>query len=692
MRARSWPRGASRPRTLGASLPAPRAPAPLPPSPPPLTTRTSSRTQGGRIYDSENGTTCHQCRQKTVETKAKCTSCTLFFCPRCLENRYSETVAASNAKPDWACPRCRKDCNCSNCRKKAGLDATGILAKVARSAGFGCVSDLLAKNPKAKALHMAQRDAAAAAGGSGAGGSGAGGAGAPAPPRPKPKAKAPAAVALVDDAALGPRPAPMPAARPLGLHRAEGGFAAAPAAGGGGGGAARRVRPPAWLSSARAPADGAPLPPGVDASELACVLEFAATFGAAPLGLRALSLPALAAELAAPEAPRRADQLCPVPEDSAAAALHVALLRVVRAAWGVDGGASLASWQAQMRAYWAAELTGPAGRAAARAAAGEHVPAAVAGELFVRPPGDASESEEEAEAEAEGAAPARGRRGVAAPVAEGADYPAGGYWALPPGARVAMAAALCHDALDTYALRGAIEAAAGGAAEGAKGRRSELAEARREAREAAARAKEREIATLIAGGSLGGGLTLEEQRAMLGEAQARAEAATAVGAAAKLASLEGAGAAPRAVRAAPLGVDRDGRSLFALQAAAALTGRADGLVALAGGEAGAPTTAGALAPPAAVAAALDPRGRREGPLRCAIAAACRLPASALAAAPAAPKPVAAKKGKRRSPAPAAAGPASPAPVAKKARAASATPAAKGAKALAPRRGLRATAA
>jgi hypothetical protein len=672
----------------------PPAPALLPPSPTPPHHTTSPRTQGGRIYDSENGTTCHQCRQKTVETKAKCTSCTLFFCPRCLENRYSETVAASNAKPNWACPRCRKDCNCSNCRKKAGLDATGILAKVARSAGFGCVSDLLAKNPRAKALHMAQRDAATAAGGSGAGGSGAGGAGAPAPPRPKPKAKAPAADALVDDAALGPRPAPMPAPRPLGLHRAEGGFADAPAAGGGGG-TARRARPPAWLSSARSPADGAPLPPGVDASELACVLEFAATFGAAPLGLRALSLPALAAELAALPAPRRADQLCPVPEDSVAAALHVALLRVVRAAWGVDGGASLASWQAQMRAYWAAELAGPAGRAAARATAGEHVPAAVAGELFVRPPGDASESEEEEaeEAEAEGAAPARGRRGVAAPVAEGADYPAGGYWALPPGARVAMAAALCHDALDTYALRGAIEAAAGGAAEGAKGRRSELAEARREAREAAARAKEREIAALIAGGSLGGGLTLEEQRAMLGEAQARAEAATAVGAAAKLASLEGAGAAPRAVRAAPLGVDRDGRSLFALQAAAALTGRADGLVALAGGEAGAPTTAGALAPPAAVAAALDPRGRREGPLRCAIAAACRLPASALAAAPAAtPKPVAAKKGKRRSTAPASAGPASPAPVAKKLRAASATPAAKGAKAPAPRRGLRATAA
>ena len=34
------------------------------------------------MYDSENGTTCHQCRQKTIETKAKCTKCTLYFCPK----------------------------------------------------------------------------------------------------------------------------------------------------------------------------------------------------------------------------------------------------------------------------------------------------------------------------------------------------------------------------------------------------------------------------------------------------------------------------------------------------------------------------------------------------------------------------------------------------------------------------------
>lgn len=33
-----------------------------------------------------------QCRQKTVEVKAKCGTCTMYFCPRCLLNRYGEEV------------------------------------------------------------------------------------------------------------------------------------------------------------------------------------------------------------------------------------------------------------------------------------------------------------------------------------------------------------------------------------------------------------------------------------------------------------------------------------------------------------------------------------------------------------------------------------------------------------------------
>lgn len=34
-----------------------------------------------------------QCRQKTVELKGKCTQCTLYWCPRCLLNRYGEEVS-----------------------------------------------------------------------------------------------------------------------------------------------------------------------------------------------------------------------------------------------------------------------------------------------------------------------------------------------------------------------------------------------------------------------------------------------------------------------------------------------------------------------------------------------------------------------------------------------------------------------
>lgn len=107
------------------------------------------RHQGGRIYDSENGTTCHQCRQKTVEVKAACkeAKCNLNFCPRCLLNRYNEVVDVVRKLKKWKCPKCRRVCNCSFCRKKQGLKATGILTNIAKKAGFGSVSQLLEKNP-----------------------------------------------------------------------------------------------------------------------------------------------------------------------------------------------------------------------------------------------------------------------------------------------------------------------------------------------------------------------------------------------------------------------------------------------------------------------------------------------------------------------------------------------------------------
>ena len=115
------------------------------------------RHQGGRIYDSENGTSCHQCRQKTLEVKAGCKSCTLHFCPRCLSNRYNEEVDYVRHLPKWDCPKCRNICNCSNCRKKQGLQATGILANIAKSAGFGSVSQLLEKNPNVSVMSLSTK-------------------------------------------------------------------------------------------------------------------------------------------------------------------------------------------------------------------------------------------------------------------------------------------------------------------------------------------------------------------------------------------------------------------------------------------------------------------------------------------------------------------------------------------------------
>lgn len=70
---------------------------------------------------SENGTTCHQCRQKTLDTKTKCCTkacITGQFCGPCLKNRYTESVADALNNPEWECPPCRNICNCSICRSE----------------------------------------------------------------------------------------------------------------------------------------------------------------------------------------------------------------------------------------------------------------------------------------------------------------------------------------------------------------------------------------------------------------------------------------------------------------------------------------------------------------------------------------------------------------------------------------------
>ncbi|KAI8468001.1 MAG: zinc-finger domain of monoamine-oxidase A repressor R1-domain-containing protein [Monoraphidium minutum] len=116
------------------------------------------RVQGGRVYDSKFGVTCHWCRQKTLEAHVTCThpkcrknKMPYSFCHKCLKNRHGEDAEEEAEKGTWVCPSCRGSCgpgcviccNCGPCRKKAGLEPTAQIVFLARSAGFSNVHDYL---------------------------------------------------------------------------------------------------------------------------------------------------------------------------------------------------------------------------------------------------------------------------------------------------------------------------------------------------------------------------------------------------------------------------------------------------------------------------------------------------------------------------------------------------------------------
>lgn len=95
-------------------------------------------------YDKLNGTSCHQCRQKTLDTKTVCRSGECIgvrgqFCGPCLKGRYGENVVKVLKDPNWACPPCRGLCNCSICRTREGLAPTGMLVHTAHEEGFSSV-------------------------------------------------------------------------------------------------------------------------------------------------------------------------------------------------------------------------------------------------------------------------------------------------------------------------------------------------------------------------------------------------------------------------------------------------------------------------------------------------------------------------------------------------------------------------
>ncbi|KAJ2799443.1 hypothetical protein H4R20_004436 [Coemansia guatemalensis] len=87
------------------------------------------RIIGGRVYDSQLGKTCHQCRQKTMDQKIACSnpSCNLMMDYKCLINRYNEDANIIDHS-EWTCPKCRDICNCSFCMKKRGKRPTGQLS------------------------------------------------------------------------------------------------------------------------------------------------------------------------------------------------------------------------------------------------------------------------------------------------------------------------------------------------------------------------------------------------------------------------------------------------------------------------------------------------------------------------------------------------------------------------------------
>ncbi|XP_066969006.1 MYND-type zinc finger-containing chromatin reader ZMYND8 isoform X2 [Macrobrachium rosenbergii] len=99
-------------------------------------------------HDQENGTSCHQCRQKTGDTKTicrsgRCVGLRGFFCGPCLSTRYGEDAKKALLDPTWACPVCRGICNCSLCRKAFGQQAVGQIVQRLGKMGYSSVQQYL---------------------------------------------------------------------------------------------------------------------------------------------------------------------------------------------------------------------------------------------------------------------------------------------------------------------------------------------------------------------------------------------------------------------------------------------------------------------------------------------------------------------------------------------------------------------
>ncbi|KAJ1725268.1 hypothetical protein LPJ53_000495 [Coemansia erecta] len=111
------------------------------------TSNPGRRVVGGRVYDSQHGSSCHQCRQKTMDPKVRCSNdhCNIMFDENCLEiryNEYAEEIRANGKEDSWTCPKCRDICNCSNCRRKKNMAPTGQLSIFVKAHGEKAVKSL----------------------------------------------------------------------------------------------------------------------------------------------------------------------------------------------------------------------------------------------------------------------------------------------------------------------------------------------------------------------------------------------------------------------------------------------------------------------------------------------------------------------------------------------------------------------
>jgi|UniRef100_A0A7S4FE42 hypothetical protein len=87
------------------------------------------------------GSSCHWCRQKTIDRKVQCSNpdCLSIstWCGSCLWNRHREDILSAIDDPEWLCPACLGECNCSLAGQFAcgmyrrGKSKTGALNSIA---------------------------------------------------------------------------------------------------------------------------------------------------------------------------------------------------------------------------------------------------------------------------------------------------------------------------------------------------------------------------------------------------------------------------------------------------------------------------------------------------------------------------------------------------------------------------------